>query len=467
VPSDLGECQEGVDCTLPGDDASNGNPDGGTEGGPGGDGSLPDGGSSGNVGQSTLAVGFSHACFLFTTGGVKCWGGGGDGQLGQGSQLPIGAAPNQMGANLAYVNLGANRKVTQVAAGENRSCAVFDNGQVKCWGNNAYGALGLGDIVNRGDTATGMGDNLPTVDLGAGLKVAEMAMGESHACARFTDGRVKCWGSNVSGSLGIGAAADRGGSPGDMGDNLPFVQLGTGRKAVELVACFSHACARLDNGSVKCWGINDNGQLGIGDTIARGGSASDMGDNLPAVNLGAGRTARQIYCGHRSTCAVLDDGTVKCWGLNASGQLGQGDMSDRGALPSDMGDNLLPIRLGTGRTVKRIVSGVSHKCAILDDGTTKCWGANDSGQLGIGSTSTMGTSSFQMGDALLAIDFGTGRRAVSLSLGLHHSCALLDNGAVKCWGYGPDGELGNGSAATRGDNPGEMGDALPIADLTP
>lgn len=122
--------------------------------------------------------------------------------------------------------------------------------------------------------------------MGQGRTAAEISSGTEHTCARLDDGRTKCWGANGTGELGIGDANNRGDGPGEMGNALPAINLGTGLQAVELVTGELHSCARLDNDAIKCWGFNSAGQLGIGDAVARGALASDMGDALPAVNLG-------------------------------------------------------------------------------------------------------------------------------------------------------------------------------------
>src|SRR5205823_3943102 len=141
--------------------------------------------------------------------------------------------------------------------------------------------------------------------------------------------------------------------------------------------------ALLSNGAVKCWGRNDGGQLGLGDTVDRGDGAGEMGDSLPAVDLGTGRTAVAISAGDFFTCALLDNASVKCWGANSEGQLGLGDTSARGDDPGEMGDSLPAVDLGTGRTAVAIDSGNIHTCALLDDTSVKCWGQNLSGQLGL------------------------------------------------------------------------------------
>ena len=159
----------------------------------------------------------------------------------------------------------------------------------KCWGRN-QGQLGLGDTNNRGFGANEMGTHLPSVDLGSGWTVVEVAAGNSHTCARLEDGAaraLKCWGSNnFYGRLGMGDSISRGGAGGEMGDLLPAVQLGTGRWALALDLGIVHSCALLDDGaSFKCWGDNDKGQLGLGDVETRGDRGGEMGDDLPSVPL--------------------------------------------------------------------------------------------------------------------------------------------------------------------------------------
>ena len=152
---------------------------------------------------------------------------------------------------------------------------------------------------------------------------------------------VRCWG--AGGALGLGDTITRGDHPGEMGANLPPVDLGG--PAELLYTRNGGACVRLVGGALKCWGLNNVGQLGLGDVDRRGDEPGEMGDALPPVELGAGRTALEVAGRSLSTCARLDDGTVKCWGYNSSGQLGQGDTEHRGDHPGEMGDALPPIAL--------------------------------------------------------------------------------------------------------------------------
>jgi hypothetical protein len=190
-----------------------------------------------------------------------------------------------------------------------------------------------------------------------------------------------------------------------------------------------------------------------------------MGDALPCVDLGTGRTARALASGWSSTCAILDNNRIKCWGSNLMGQLGLGDGDNRGDGPGEMGDALPYVDLGQGRTVTAIAVSAFFSCATLDGGALKCWGANQFGQLGLGDARARGGAPGEMGDALPAVDLGAGRRALGISTMYVSTCVLLDNARVRCWGDGLAGQHGSGLALILGDRPGETGDALPYADL--
>ena len=169
-----------------------------------------------------------------------------------------------------------------------------------------------------------------------------------------------------------------------------------------LAAGLYHTCALLSDGTVKCWGINGQGQLGLGDTANRGDAANELGDKLPAVALGMGKTAKALAAGPGHTCAVLSDDTVKCWGYNFSGQLGLGDTADRGDAANELGDSLPAVALGAGKSAKALAAGLFHTCALLSAGTVKCWGSNFSGQLGLGDTANR-VNANELGDNLPAV----------------------------------------------------------------
>jgi alpha-tubulin suppressor-like RCC1 family protein len=416
------------------------------------------------INATSISTGNDFTCALDNSSGiVKCWGRGM--RLGLGDTNTRGDGANEMGSNLGFVELGTGRTATVMTSGSSHNCAILDNASLKCWGSGSQGRLGLGDTVTRGDGANEMGDNLPIVDLGTGRTATAISTGNSHTCAILDNASVKCWGSNSSGRLGLGNTNHIGDAANEMGDNLPIVDLGTGRTATAISAGNQHTCALLDNASVKCWGEGSQGRLGYGNSNDLGDAANEMGDNLPIVDLGTGRTATAISAGSMYTCALLDNASVKCWGNSDSGQLGKGNTNTLGDAANEMGDNLTIVDLGTGRTATAISTGNSHACAILDNASVKCWGNNYNGELGLGNTNNMGDAANEMGDNLSTVDLGTGRTATAMSLGSSHTCALLDNAAVKCWGSASDGKLGQGNTINLGDHANEIGDNLPAIDL--
>jgi cysteine-rich repeat protein len=416
----------------------------------------------------TIDLGWFHTCALGTTGNVQCWGFNSVGQLGIGDNQIRGWSEFDMGPNLPSVPLGTGKTAVSIAVGGATDCALLNDGSVKCWGANYDGELGVGDAAHRGLAENQLGDNLPAVPLGSGRSARQVAIGGSHVCALLDDYSVKCWGYNAYGQLGQGDVNSRGDVPGELGDALPPIDLGSGRTALAIALGDEYSCALLDNRSIKCWGYGYLGQLGVGSTSNIGYASGQMGDNLLAVDLGSGRTATAIAAGGNHACALLDDGSVKCWGYNAYGQLGQGDFAARGDTVGEMGDALPPVSLGTGRTAKGLAAGAYGTCVILDNGSIKCWGNNYQGALGIGDTASRGDGTNEMGDFLPPVNLGTGRTAKAVALGSSHACALLDNEALKCWGGNSYGQLGLGATSSdhRGDGAGEMGDDLPYVRAT-
>lgn len=407
-----------------------------------------------------LAVGEYHACARLEDGSVKCWGFGEEGRLGYGNDAAVGDGQSEMGLNLPRVDLGAGRTALDISVGHRHSCVILDDETLKCWGRNAFGQLGYGDKVSRGDGPGELGDTLAVVDLGTGRTVKQVSAGIEHTCALLDDSTVKCWGRANEGQLGYGNRNDLGDGPGEMGDVLQAVDLETGRTAKQIAAGGVQTCAILDTDQVKCWGAGFVGRLGYGNQNYLGDGPGEMGNNLPNVDLGTGRTAKKITSGDAHICVILDDDRLKCWGYGAFGQLGYGDANNRGDGPGEMGDLLPFVDLGTGRTAKQVVSLEHHTCAVLDNDSVKCWGRGTNGRLGYGNLNHIGDNLGEMGNNLQPVDLGTGRKALQIATGADFTCALLDDNTVKCWGMGANGRLGYGDTDTRGDEPGEMGDSL-------
>lgn len=404
-----------------------------------------------NAGIVSLAGGANHTCAVDDNGALFCWGRNQSGQLGLGD----GAVRYKP----ARVPLAEGEKAVSVGAGLDHTCALFKGGHVKCWGMNTYGSLGMG--VNFPQIGSGFNQEvgqLPTLDFGKNAKAKKLSVGHYHACALLENDAVKCWGYNNVGALGIGDARNRGTLPDDMGENLPAVDLGKGRHAVDLWSGFSHNCVLLDNGAVKCWG--DYRGIAAGKTSSVGVAAADMGDNLKALNLGSTAAVKHLALGTYHTCAFFDDSKVKCFGQNSGGVLGIGKVVNDivGDSDAEMGTTLAYLSFSSTAKPTAIFSGGLHACALLDDESLKCWGTNSQGQLGLGDVTSRGASLDHMGDKLPAVNLKA--KPTSLAHGHNHTCAIVDNGKVKCWGYNGYGQLGNGTVTTLGTQPSHMGDAL-------
>ena len=331
----------------------------------------------------------------------------------------------------------------------NFNCALFDNEStletketfLKCWGEATYGFLGSGDEIERGDSLNEMGDNLSSVDLGTSAYISQMETGNIFSCAildnestvNVVETLLKCWGLNGSGELGQEDADNKGDDVNEMGDNLSLTNLGDSLKIIEISTGVYHSCAMLDDENtveidniIKCWGHNFAGRLGLGDTNNRGDDANEMGNNLPFVSLGLKLRVLGISTGFSHNCVILDDTRtliiekkVKCWGANAYGQLSYGDTTKRGNHENEMGDNLAFVNLGTNIDVLKITASFEHTCAVIDNKSTvaidsliKCWGRNQFGQLGQGSTTTIGDTPNEIGDNLSFTDIGIGTRLI-------------------------------------------------------
>ena len=492
-------------------------------------------------------------CAQSKTGQLKCLGDGTSYNFANGLNDYIGDDAEETGAGIGAAQLG-DEPIQYAMANVYFGCALYNSGVVKCWGDKLY--LGLDDPASDssdhvGDVAAELGNNLPVINLGANLTAKQISLGDSHACAVLSNDRVKCWGNNGSGRLGYGDENTRGDNAGEMGENLGFVDLGDdaqgnpyGVKSV--VAGYNRTCAILSNNGLKCWGANGYGQAGYGHRDAIGDDADEMGANLPFVDLGTGRSAKQVFNYYVHTCVILDNDDLKCWGSNKQGEVGiasgdenvgdnlpitkemmchngseqliyertdietseaceyggivldtandtngngviddgealmartychahdmnallqvnalptgedmhcglvggyeividfdndhDGEMSD--GTQNFMGDALPVVDFGSSSAVVDVALGDDHSCALLADTTLKCWGDNGEAQLGLDSSITEYSSGANETIAAQAeVDLGDGLYAVAITGGYDFTCALLNNDQVKCWGYDND-----------------------------
>lgn len=403
-----------------------------------------------------------HTCALLLDGTVKCWGYNNYGLLGDGTvdtaYTPVSVAGintakaiaaggsltcallsdgtakcwgfNQYGGlgdgtyheSHVPVSVSGIHTATGIAAGYYHACAVLDDGTAWCWGYNTYGALGDG---------TGIQSNVPVEVDGVRIRwnagwfggVADVAMNGSHVCARLFDGTMKCWGDNSIGQLGIGD------SPGpeicDPGLHNPCSTIPIPVTGITASVDISPTCSVLSDGSVRCWGDNDDGQLGNGTTES----------SRSPVSVNGISTALKVAEGASHACAALSDGTVKCWGDNFRGQLGTDPASGPewcGGYPQ-LPCSTTPVSVNGINTASDVAAGTSHSCALLSDGTVKCWGYNVQGELGDGTTA----SSFNP-VSVRGID-----NALAIAAGSFHTCVLLPTGDVACWGENSLGQLGS------------------------
>ena len=335
------------------------------------------------------------------------------------------------------VNVKAN--VTQISAGNDHTCVLLDTGVVRCWGWGGLGQLGYRNIRSIGD------DETPATagDVPVGGTVAQIDAGKAHTCAVLDTGAVRCWGSGGFSNLGYG-------NTGNIGDDETPASVGdvdVGGTVTQIAAGTFHTCALLDTGAVRCWGFGTKGRLGYATT-------TPIGDDEPPATAGdvdVGGTVVQIVAGEEHTCALLDTGAVRCWGVGANGRLGYGNTND-------IGDDETPAAAGdvdVGGAVVQIDAGVFHTCALLDTGAVRCWGAGGSGRLGYGNSITIGDDE----TPATAGDVDVGGTVVQIDAG-SHTCALLDTRAVRCWGVSANGRLGYGNLSSIGDNetPASAGD---------
>ncbi len=352
--------------------------------------------ASGAVTPTSVSAGGEYTCVGLTDGTVRCTGRNQFGQHADGTF-----------DNSSVLVASSLTNVARVVAGDEFTCALLGDGAVKCWG--------LGESGQHGDGAFTQFSAVPVAVSGLSGAIA-LAGGYTHACTLLGDGSMRCWGGNVHGQLGDGTTADP--ATGPPGSATTVVVSGIAG-AVAITTGAFHTCAVLWDGTVQCWGNNDQGQLGDG-TITS--------SSIPRTVSGI-TTAVAISGGGAHTCAGLRDGTLACWGDNEFGQLGDGTGA-RG---------MTPVQVSGISNAVAVTAGWRHTCALLGDGTARCWGQNEYGQLGDGSTAT----------SAIPVPVSGITGAVELTGGWwHHSCALLGGGNVRCWGMNDWGQLGNGTTST-------------------
>jgi len=394
------------------------------------------------VAAASLDAGGTHTCAVLTTGALRCWGAAGSGQLGHNSFSNIGDGTVSI-KTAGDVPLGG--KAVAVAAGSGDTCAVLTTGAVRCWGDGGSGRLGYNNTTNVGDPVGPSITEAGDVPLGLGAKATAITAGDRFTCALLTTGAVRCWGEGLQGELGHNSVSSIGDDPSrsiEMAGDVPL-----GGKATAIAAGNTHVCAVMTTQSVRCWGDDPSGELGHNDTqrIGDGDPAGQSIEQAGDVPLQGKVTA--IAAGAHHTCVLMTTGGVRCWGAGSFGQLGYGSTAvigdGRGVLMHDLAD----VPLG-GKAVA-VTAGGNHTCALLTTGAVRCWGAGSFGELGHGAVDNVGDGT---GPSIQAAgDVPLGGKAVAVSAGESHTCALLVTGVLRCWGSGGAGRLGYGNPDNVGD----------------
>jgi alpha-tubulin suppressor-like RCC1 family protein len=304
------------------------------------------------------------------------------------------------------------------------------------------GQLGYGTTANLGQTPESVPSQIGDINLGG--KAIAISAGGFHTCVLLEGGRIRCWGDNHSGQLGYGHTRTLGCIPESVPSKIGDVDLGS--KALAISTGNGHTCALLEGGRLRCWGDNQSGELGYGHRNNLGQKAETIPAKIGDVDLGG--QAKAISAGGHHTCALLDEGQIRCWGDNTFGQLGYGHKNNLGAtLPSKLGDVAL------GGKASAIAAGDSHTCALLAKGRVRCWGLNDDGQAGAGYTSELAAAPASLTPGFVQMFQGEKDIITAISAGGTHTCAMLRPGRVRCWGRNDSGHLGYGHTLTLADMP--------------
>ena len=402
---------------------------------------------------TAITAGGFHTCAILTTGAVACWGFNDNGQLGtDGDDTHV---PTKVDFDPAV--FGADARAVAVAAGDNHTCAVLSTGAVACWGANLAGEIGvepLDDFAFRFDQVNSEPALVafPVDEFGEAVGAVAITAGGLHTCAILTTGATACWGDNFFGQLGDGDASERLDT-----NHIPLAVdlsgFGPGVTATAIAAGGSHTCAVVSTGALTCWGKNDYGQLGA-DTDDTPAGTEDP--NPTPIDVAIDAAATGVSAGQNHTCAVLSGGTAFCWGLNGNGQLASDENLNFTPHPDP---NLVDLRaLGGFRdpSVVSIANGANHTCAVLDSGAIACWGDNRRGQVGAELNFEVDATTANPEPAV--VDFGPtliGERptATGVAAGSFHTCVVLD-------GDLPDGSIfSDDSVVCSGENgTGELGD---------
>jgi len=345
-----------------------------------------------------IAAGNDYTCALTSSGAAYCWGANGQGQLGDGTKTDH-ARPAPVSGNLRFLAL---------SAGAEHVCALTAAGTSYCWGSNGSGELGTGSA--SGPESCPVIASPPAacstvpVAAAAGLTFVAVSAGGAHTCGLTAGGAAYCWGDNLAGQLGDGTQNPRL-NPTPVSGGLSFASISAG--------ALIHTCGLTTAGAAFCWGSDQYGQLGDGDSATFHPSPRAVG---------GGHTFQAIVAGASHTCGVTLTGAAYCWGYNNFGQLGDTTTTDA--------NRSSPFPVQGGVLFTSVIPGSYHTCGLTGSGVAYCWGNNFDGELGDGHTDEAHSP------VLVQSGFAS---YVSLSLGIDHTCAMSDDDVAFCWGVSAAG----------------------------
>jgi alpha-tubulin suppressor-like RCC1 family protein len=362
-----------------------------------------------------VASSYRTTCALLTDGRVQCWGLASDGQLGKQPTRLEDLLPTPIPQSVNGITTARD-----IDTGPFHACAVLAVGSVECWGRNSDGQLGNGSTER----------SFTPVAVSGVTNATAVALGDTHSCALLAGGQVQCWGGNDEGQLGDGATAD----------STTPVAVNDIATATAITAGFRHTCALLADGRVQCWGLNDSGQLGDGTTAS----------STTPVFVSGIATATQVAAGAVHTCALLESGQAQCWGNNQQGQLGDGASLDGTQTNSSTPVLVSGINPANQITAQQIGAGREHTCAVVRNPTGQirvwCWGRGSEGQLGTGGFGIFSTP-VTVNDVV---------NAKSITGGELHTCAVISDIELLCWGANGEAQLGNPIGSTTEGFPYEV-----------
>ncbi len=367
----------------------------------------------------SVTAGASHTCGLTSAGAAWCWGSDEFGQVGSDVIAAISLVPTAVETELRYA---------AISAGGDHTCAVTGSGELWCWGRNDFGQVGDGSQVNR---------SLPVL-VPSSSDFAAVTAGQDHTCARTEQGTGYCWGRNDNGQLGEGTQTDRS-QPVPVSGGLAFGSLSAG---------VTHTCGTTTSEYHYCWGSNGSGQLSDPDLGGR-----SLTPNHPDNSGGFFESMISVSVGKDHTCALQPDGRAWCGGTVVVDALEGRDEDgnpEYGVVQCSRGDTGAPmncrhVMFGVVPVIPylAVTAGHEHSCSLAETGRAYCWGRDEYGQRGDQSTLRWTFSEPNAEPVVGALTFA------NVDAGAYHTCGVTTAGETYCWGRNDSGQVGDGTTSNR------------------